>query len=94
MRIGFKTSLKSGRCIFKTPTKHILPDLQKVNAGKRQQLEKIVSQKPVVDGLIEKVGKLKIKPKVADTQKELVKSQQEYKKKLQKKPKKRISLEF
>lgn len=94
MKRGFKTSIKSGRCIFKCPTRHIMPDIQKVNSSKRLELEKIVENKPVVDGLIEKIGKIKLKPKKDETQKALVKTQQEYVKKINKKPKKKITLEF
>jgi hypothetical protein len=94
MRIGFKTSLKNGRSIMSNPTKHIFPDLRRIQGGKKEELTKIMENKPVVDSLIEKVGRIKLKDKKEDTQKELVKQQREYAKKLNKKPKKRISLEF
>jgi hypothetical protein len=60
------------------------------------QLETIVENKPVVDKLIEKVGRLKIKTKPTkdETQEQLVKNQRDYVKKLRQKPKKKISLEF
>lgn len=94
MKLGFRSSLKSGRYIQTTPTRYIFPDLQRTTGGKKDDLEKIMDKKPMVDGLIEKVGKLKVKAKTQDTQKEMVKSQAEYVKKLRRKPKSKISLSF
>ena len=95
MKIGYKTSLRGGRCISKMPTYHLMtPLMTRVDNSKKQELQKIVDNKPIVDKLIEKVGKLKVKPSQQETQKVMIKQQQEYVKKLHKKPKKRISLDF
>lgn len=96
MGYGFRASVKCGRYVGLKPTRHLLSHLQKVDTDgdKKGELQHIVEQKPVVDELIEKVAKLKIKPKKSDTEKILVKKEAEYIKKLSKKPKKRISIEF
>lgn len=96
MKIGLRCSLKGGRSVQARPTRHLLKDLRKtpVDQTKKEELKKIVENKPIVDGLIQKVGKIKLKPKVLDAMKSREEEQKEYAKKLHKRPKTKISFQL
>lgn len=94
MKYRLPCSLKGGRSVSRVPTRTFLPDVRKVEDVKKEELQKIVDNKPAVDSLIQKVGKVKLKPKVVEALKENDRKAAEYVKKLRKKPKNKISFEF
>ena len=96
MKIGLRCSLKGGRSVQARPTRHLMKDMRRTSTeeDKKDQLKKIVDNKPVVDGLIQRVGKIKLKPKVIDELKKREEDAKEYVKKLKKKPKTKINFQF
>lgn len=92
MRIGFRYS-KAGRCLSILPTRNIIPDMTKTGTGKKE-LENIVGNKPVVDKLIEKVGRIKLKPGKLENLKQQEQKTIEQVKKMRQKPKKKINFQL
>ena len=96
MKIGLRCGLKGGRSVQPTPSRHLFKDMRKTTAeeDKKEELKRIVGSKPVVDQLITKVGKIKLKPKVIDELKKREEDTKEYVKAMRKKPKTRINFQF
>ena len=96
MKLGLRCSLGSGRSVQSRPTRHIFKDIRKTTTEEvsKEELKKIVENKPTVDKLIDKVGKVKLKPKVLEELKKNEEKAKEYVKKLRKKPKQKINFEF